>query len=76
MSWFVMAFQKDGNALEAEFELPEIVDDGVVRGLVGDQKNIRFACFPLRGAKIKNVSELLGKKLHPDSFEYFIEFRI
>lgn len=76
MSWVLLAFEKDGDALVAEMSLPESVDDDTVKSLVGDYPNLRGDSFPVTGASLDRLADILKGEVRPADHDYFIEFRM
>ncbi|MFJ6676383.1 hypothetical protein ACIQMJ_35225 [Actinosynnema sp. NPDC091369] len=76
MSWVLLAFEKHGDAFVAEMPLPESIDDDVVKSLVGDYPNLRADSFPVTGASLDRVTDILEGEVRPDDYDYFIEFRV
>ncbi|MEU4447120.1 hypothetical protein AB0K14_37445 [Actinosynnema sp. NPDC050801] len=75
MSWVLLAFEKEGDAFVAEISLPESIDHAAVKSLVGDYPNLRGDSFPVTGASLDRLADVLKGEVRPGDYDYFIEFR-
>lgn len=76
MSWVVLAYEKFGDALESEVQLPDSLDEDVVKSLVGDYPNLRGDSFPVVGESLDRLQREYSIEVDSESFDYFIEFRM
>ena len=76
MSWVLLAYEKFGDALESEPQLPYSVDEDVVKALVGDYPNLRGDSFPVGDESLDRLKAEYSIEVDPERLDYFIEFRM
>jgi len=74
MGWVLMGFHKQSEQLEFEMDLPDSIDDNVIRSLVGDHPNLHVASFPLKSRSLKRLKEEFGLNICENELDYFIEY--
>lgn len=75
MTWYLVAFEREGDAFLFEKPLPSSLPDSVVIDLVGDHPNLHADCFAVPDEGAKRLFELAGSEAPAGEFDYFIEFR-
>ncbi|GGM12848.1 hypothetical protein GCM10012279_33750 [Micromonospora yangpuensis] len=75
MSWFLLAFERRGDALVSEVRMPQLIDDDVVAGYVGWHPNLRGDSFPISGIHLLGLMASCLLVWDEDNCEYFLEFR-
>jgi hypothetical protein len=76
MSWVMLAYEKFGDAFESEVQLPDSIDEDVVKMLVGDYPNLRGDSFPVVGESLDRLQREYSIEVDSERFDYFIEFRM
>ncbi|HWG99188.1 MAG TPA: hypothetical protein VNV66_07660 [Pilimelia sp.] len=76
MSWVLLAYEKFGDAFESEVQLPDSLDEDVVKSLVGDYPNLRGDSFPVVGESLDRLQREYSIEVDSERFDYFIEFRM
>ncbi len=74
MTWHLLEFEKEGSGLKADFSLPAVVDDELVKSLVGDHPNLKYDVFPLGRSALSHLLQVFPVEVNEKSSDYFLEY--